>query len=153
MDKDLDYEDDYLDQYDGLEIYDDIDELDIDDSDFEDFEDDMDYEDFESIRLTLEDDTELQCLVVAEYEIDGQSYVALLPVDDEDAEILLYRANYTEDSDPFEVELIEDEDEFDLAVDAYYELVDSHNHECGCGHDHECGCGHDHECDCGHDHE
>lgn len=145
MDKDLNYDDDYSNPYDGLEIYDDMDEFDIEDDDYDEFEDLEDYEDFQTIILTLEDDRELECVILAEYEIDGQDYVALLPVENDDDEILLYRANYTEDSNPFEVELIEDEDEFNLAVDAYYEVVDSHDHHHECGDD----CDHDHD----HDHE
>ncbi len=138
-------------------------------------------EDFKEVILTLDDDTELKCLVIAQYDVNKQDYIALLPIeDDEPSEILLYRATYGED-ETFDVSLIEDEEEFQVAADAYYnyieeeeidvDSIDYHEHhhhhkeehECKCGHhhheeEHECKCGHhhheeEHKCNCEHKHE
>lgn len=114
------YEDDLLE----LSIYDDLDEMDYDEED----ELDEDYnfydDDFKEVILTLDDDTELKCVVVAQFDVNGQDYIALMPVEDDSyQEILLYRAEYGEDEE-FEVSLIEDQDEFDLVSEAYYENVD-----------------------------
>lgn len=130
-------------------------------------------EDFKEVILTLDNDSELKCLVIAQYDVEGQEYIALLPIeDDEPGDILLYKATYGDD-DTFDVSLIEDEEEFELAADAYYNYIEeeeidvddieyhTHEHECGCGHyhheeGHECGCGHHHhedghECGCKHE--
>lgn len=130
------------------------------DYDFEDF-DDEDYEeveDFREIILTLDDDSELKCLVVAQYQVDEQDYIALLPVEDEvPGDILLYRASYNDDEETFDVSMIEDEKEFELAAEAYYQFVDENKIEIGDfddhDHDHDhCGCGHDHDHHHHHDH-
>lgn len=105
-----------------------------------------DVEDFKEIILTLDDDSELNCLVVAEYMIDDNNYIALLPVEDEEpGDILLYRAKYTDDEE-FEVLMIEDEEEFELAADAYYKFIDENEIEF-VDHDHDHGHDHNH-----HDH-
>lgn len=138
MNKDIDYKDDDFeyddyeydedyDYYDDLEVYDDLESM---DSDFDDDEDDNyhnhDEENYREVVLTLDDDSEITCVVTAQYEIDGQEYIGLLPIeDDEIGEVLIYRASYPDDDDEiFDVELIEDEDEFNLAVDGYYDNVE-----------------------------
>lgn len=145
---DGDFEEDYEDEYEGLEIYDDFDLL-TDDFDEEDFDNDFDYEHegLKEVILTLEDDSELRCGVLAQFEIEGQDYIALLPLDDE-GEVLLYRANYSEDYESFDVELIEDEDEFDLVADAYYNEVDLEDEDLFRFHSHD----HDHDHDDGFHH-
>lgn len=143
----------------------------------------LNYEDDENLReitLTLEDDSELRCLVLSVFEVKGQDYIALLPLEDEEyefkGEFLLYRAEFS-DGPEFDVSPIEDEEELNRAIEEYYKSVDfdiedyvayyNENPEkeecsCGCHHDHSeeecsCGCHHDHleeECGCGchHDH-
>ena len=64
------------------------------------------------VTLTLDDDTEVDCLVVSIFEAEnGQDYIALLPTEDEDGEPGL--------------DNIETEAEFYLASDAFDELVES----------------------------
>lgn len=84
-----------------------------------------DFEDFEIITLTLDDDSELDCAVMNIFEVEEQSYIALLPLggeeDDEEKEVLLYRFNELE-KDEIEINMIESEDEFDKVAEVYYEI-------------------------------
>lgn len=78
------------------------------------------------ITLTLEDDTELECALLAVFPVDGQDYAAMIPVeqlDDEDGEIFLYR--YKElDGDEIEITNIEDDEEFEEVSEAFDALLD-----------------------------
>ena len=84
-------------------------------------------EEYDQITLTLEDDSELLCDVLATFPatVGGkeQMYVALLPTDaDEDGEIFLYR--FVENGDDIEIFNIEDDEEFDIVSDAFDEILD-----------------------------
>lgn len=81
----------------------------------------------DQITLTLDDDSELLCDVLATFPatVNGkeQMYIALLPTDaDEDGEIFLYR--FIEDGDDIDLQNIEDDEEFDIVSDAFDELLD-----------------------------
>ena len=63
------------------------------------------------------------------YEVDGQEYIALLPMneDNEDGDVYLYR--YVEvDGEPT-LENIEDDDEYEAAADAFDEWLDEQEYE------------------------
>ena len=79
-------------------------------------------EELDQIVLTLEDNTELVCDVIAYFPCDDKNYVALLPTDDPDSDFFLYR--YVERGDEIELQDIEDDDEFEAASDAFDELLD-----------------------------
>jgi len=68
--------------------------------------------------LKLNDGTELECFVIGDFEIEDKSYIALLPKEDE--RVLLYE--YNEDEEGIELINIEDEKEFELVSEAFYEL-------------------------------
>ncbi len=78
------------------------------------------------ITLTLDDDTELDCLVMSIFPVDDKDYIALLPADsvDEDAsEIYIYQ--YVEhDNEDIELLNIEDDEEFEKVSQAFDELLD-----------------------------
>ena len=80
------------------------------------------------VTLTLDDDTEVDCLVVSIFEAEnGQDYIALLPTEgpeNEEGEVYLYRYYEDEDGEPG-LDNIETEAEFYLASDAFDELVES----------------------------
>ena len=86
----------------------------------------MDGEEMEidTVTLTLEDDTELECAILAIYPAGDRSYIALMPMDEdgeleEDSDVLLYRyIDNGEDEEP-ELENIEDDDEFERVADAF----------------------------------
>ena len=75
-----------------------------------------------TVTLTLEDDAELDCDVVAIFQVQDKDYIALLPRK-ENPEVFLYRLNHTDNYD-VELENIEDDEEFGLVVTAFDALTD-----------------------------
>lgn len=87
---------------------------------------DMD-EIFDQVTLTLDDDSELVCDVIATFpaKVNGkeQMYIALLPTDaTPESEIFLYR--FFENGEEIDLQNIEDDEEFDIVSDAFDELLD-----------------------------
>ena len=78
-----------------------------------DHDDDMDI-----ITLNLDDGTEVECAIMGTFEVEDKEYMALLAIDDD--EVLLF--SYSEDEEGFELMPIEEDAEFDLVSEAYYEL-------------------------------
>ena len=81
----------------------------------------------DQITLTLDDDSELLCDVIATFpaKYNGQEnmYIALLETDAaEDAEIFLYR--FIENGEDIDLQNIEDDEEFEIVSDAFDELLD-----------------------------
>ncbi len=71
------------------------------------------------MHLTLDDNTEIDCLVLGFFEVDDKEYVALLPEEEED--VLVYEYIELED-EAFDLKYIENEDEFEIVTDAFYTL-------------------------------
>ena len=102
----------------------------------EGFLDQIDNDTEMSITLELEDDTELECAVLAIFPMGDQQYIALTPSagEDEDlelseeSEVFFYRFNEYENQE-IELENIEDEDEYDRVTDAFDELLDEQEFE------------------------
>lgn len=86
----------------------------------------------DTVTLTLEDDTELECMVVtADLEADGRGYIALLPlegIESEEGEVYLYRFEESEDGEPI-LENIESDEEYEAASDAFDEWLDSQEYD------------------------
>lgn len=84
------------------------------------------FEEFEdaTVTLTLDDNTEIECGIVAIFPCGDNDYIALLPLDDEASEVFLYRYNEDENGEP-SLENIEDDDEFERVSDAFDEFLDS----------------------------
>ena len=82
-------------------------------------------DDLDDIRVTLsmDDDSEVECRILTIFECDGQDYIALLPVDEEGEEVLLFRYFEDEDGEP-SLENIEDEEEFEEISDFFMELLE-----------------------------
>jgi len=80
-----------------------------------------------TVTLTLDDGTELECVVLTIFEAGDKEYIALLPLDGqeaEDGEVYLYR--YTEDANGNpDLENILDDEEYEVVADAFDELLDS----------------------------
>lgn len=80
-----------------------------------------------TVTLTLDDGTELECVVLTIFEAGDKEYIALLPLDGqeaEDGEVYLYR--YTEDANGNpDLENILDDEEYEIVADAFDELLDS----------------------------
>lgn len=82
-----------------------------------------------TVTLTLENDEELDCDVIAIFEADSRQYIALLPVtadeDSGDGQIFLYRLiDNGEDEEPG-LENIADDDEFERASEAFNDWMDA----------------------------
>ncbi len=70
----------------------------------------------EIIILTLDDDSEIECLILGVFEIEDDEYIALQPIGEDD--ILLYGYKELED-DEFDLIPIEDEKEFEMVSEAF----------------------------------
>ena len=88
-----------------------------------------DIAEYGSVTLTLEDDTEVECIILAIFPAGDKDYIALLPVDEngeaeDDAEVLIYRfIDHGEDAEP-ELLNIEDDEDYEIAADAFDEMLD-----------------------------
>lgn len=79
-----------------------------------------------TVTLTLDDDTVIECAVVTIYPAGDKEYIALLPLNEngenEDGEVYLYR--YSENEGTPVLENIEDDAEYEVAAEAFDELLD-----------------------------
>ena len=100
-------------------------------SDFEPMMDDdgMDL-DIGTVTLTLEDDSELECAILEIFPAGGREYIALMPLnedgsfDDSEGPLIYRYIDHGEDEEP-ELENIDDDDELEIACDAFDELLDA----------------------------
>ena len=76
------------------------------------------------VTLTMDDGSEEDFNIICIFEAEGQEYIALQPVDDEEADVLLYRYYEDEEGEP-SLDVIEDDDEYDIAADAFDEWLDN----------------------------
>ena len=80
-----------------------------------------------TVTLTLDDGTDLECVVLTIFEAADKEYIALLPLDGneaEDGEVYLYR--YTEDADGNpDIQNIESDEEYEIVADAFDEFLDT----------------------------
>ena len=79
------------------------------------------------VTLTMDDGGVVKCTILGIFEAENESeYVALLPVEGEDAEegqVYLYRYSEKEDGTPVLENIIDDE-EFDIASEAFEEMME-----------------------------
>lgn len=85
-----------------------------------------------TVTLTLDNDEVVECAVLTIFEAGGHKYIALLPLDEngesEDGDVYLYRYIDTNPEEP-ELENILDDDEYELAADAFDEWLDEQEFE------------------------
>ena len=93
-------------------------------------EQDMEQEEV-TVTLTLDDGSQLECVVLTIFYSGDREYIALLPMESaetEEGEVYLYR--YTEDADGNpNLENIEDDEEYDMVADAFDELLDEQEYD------------------------
>lgn len=71
------------------------------------------------ITLDLDDDTQLECEVLDFLEVDGQEYVLLYPIkEEEDGEVLVYRYDEDEEENPI-LSNIETDEEYEKVAEAF----------------------------------
>lgn len=86
------------------------------------------YDDYEgdTVTLTLDDDTEVECAIISIYSAGERDYIALLPLEGEEeknGEVFIYRYTEDENGEPG-LENIDDDEEYDMAADAFDEQLD-----------------------------
>ena len=84
-----------------------------------------------TVTLTLDDDTEVECVVLTIFTAGESDYIALLPMEGEDSEegeVYLYRYSETEDGTPV-LDNIEDDDEYEIVADAFDEMLDDQEYD------------------------
>ena len=89
-------------------------------------------QDIATVTLTLDNDETVECAILTIYEVDGHKYIALLPLNEEgeseDGDVYLYRFIDTNPNEP-ELENILDDDEYEIAADAFDEWMDEQEFE------------------------
>ena len=86
-------------------------------------------DEYMTVTLTLDNDEVVECAVLTIFSANEQDYIALLPLDEnlepnEAGDVYLYQYNETEDGEP-DLGNIEDDDEYEIAADAFDEWMDS----------------------------
>ena len=92
-----------------------------------------------TVTLTMDDDTEVECVVLTVFNAGEHEYIALLPMegaDSEEGEVYLYRYSETEDGTP-NLDNIEDDDEYEIVAEAFDELLDAQEYDELVGEDEE----------------
>ena len=85
-----------------------------------------DYDD-DTVTLTLDDGKEVECSIVAIYPAGDNEYIALLPLGGEEeanGEVYIYRYFEDESGEP-SIDNIEDDEEYEIAADAFDEMLDN----------------------------
>lgn len=78
----------------------------------------------ETIMLTLNDDTQLECIVLGIFDVEDQSYIALLPKDKD--EVMLYQYNEDEDGINVDLQNIDSDEEFELVSKTFLSMIDQY---------------------------
>ncbi len=86
------------------------------------------------LHLELEDGTNVDCAVIALFEVDGQDYIALVSVeelesDNEESALLIYRYVASEDEESFSLDNIESDEEFEKVTAALDEIMEEEDDE------------------------
>lgn len=78
--------------------------------------------DYEIVSLTNGKNEKEDFEVIMTFQVEDNDYAALLPVNSDDAEVLLFRVETYEDETEFT--MIEDEEEFDIVAESYYQFLE-----------------------------
>lgn len=84
-----------------------------------------------TVTLSLDDGSEIECAVVTIFEAGDNDYIALLPLEGEEAEegeVFLYRYSETDDGEPI-LDNIETDEEYEIVSDAFDEFLDSQEYD------------------------
>ena len=79
-----------------------------------------------TVTLTLDDGKELECVVLTIFDAGEREYIALLPIEGEEAdegEVYLYRYSEDKEGNP-NLDNIEDDDEYEVVAAAFDELLE-----------------------------
>ena len=85
-----------------------------------------------TVTLTLDNDEVLECAVLTIFSAGDRQYIALLPLEDaedtEEGDVFIYRFEEDENGEPT-LDNIEDDDEYELAADAFDEWLNEQDFE------------------------
>ena len=85
-----------------------------------------------TVTLTLDNDEVLECAVLTIFSAGDRQYIAVLPLEDaedtEEGDVFIYRFEEDENGEPT-LDNIEDDDEYELAADAFDEWLDEQDFE------------------------
>lgn len=85
----------------------------------------------EIMTLSLDDGTELECIILSIFPAGEREYIALLPThgkEAENGEVFLYRYVETPNGEP-DLSNIEDDDEYEIVADAFDQLLDEMDYD------------------------
>lgn len=89
-------------------------------------------DEFVTVELTLDNDEVVECAILTLFEAGENQYIALLPLNEEgeteEGDVYLYRYIENADGEP-ELQNIEDDDEYEIAADAFDEWMDTQEFE------------------------
>ena len=74
----------------------------------------------EMVTITLENDEELNCVILGNFDVEETEYIALLPEGTD--EVLIYR--FVEKGDEIDLQNIESDEEFEKVSVAFNQLMD-----------------------------
>lgn len=100
---------------------------------------DMEPQEEMTVTLTLDDGSEIECVVLTIFTAGERDYIALLPMagsEAEEGEVYLYRYLETEDGEP-NLENIGDDDEYEIVAEAFDQLLDEAEYDELVGEDEE----------------
>lgn len=84
----------------------------------------------DSITLSLDDGTDLQCIVLDIFTVDDKDYIALQPMEgEEDDNVFLYRFIQEDENDEPQLLSIDDDTEFEAVADAFEEILDAQEYD------------------------
>ena len=89
------------------------------------------YEGRDTVTLTLDDNSELECIVLCIFKGGDREYIALLPtegIESEEGTVYLYRYEEDEQGNP-NLTNIESDEEYDIASDAFDEFLDDEEYD------------------------
>ena len=92
---------------------------------------DDEFEGRDTVTLTLDDDSELECIVLNIFKGGDREYIALLPTEGIEAEegtVYLYRYEEDEQGNP-NLTNIESDEEYEIASDAFDEMIDDEEYD------------------------
>lgn len=81
---------------------------------------------YNNITIEMEDGSKVEYEVLAVFEVEGSSYVALLPHDNSN-NITFYGCTELEDTHELELSVIEDEIEFGVVSNAFIEIMEDYS--------------------------
>ncbi len=80
------------------------------------------------VTLDLDDGTQVDCAILTIFGVNGQDYIALLPLDEagepnEDGDVYLYRYSEDDDGNP-ELDNIDNDEEYEKVAARFDELLE-----------------------------